>query len=62
MTTPREPAEPAAKAAGTPSSARLKNGLEAVAFSRYFDLSRYSLEEAVTRFGNLLIGLTEAWR
>lgn len=36
--------------------------LDQIAFPHFVDLSRYSLEEAVVRFGKMLIQLTAAWR
>jgi hypothetical protein len=36
--------------------------LGAVAFPHYVDVSRYSMDEAVARFGNLLLRLTTPWR
>lgn len=33
-----------------------------IAFRNYVDLSQFSFDEAVTRFGRLLIRLTQAWR
>jgi len=36
--------------------------MEEIAFPRYVDLSKYDMDEAVSRFGNLLIRLTRAWR
>lgn len=36
--------------------------LHDVAFPHYFDLSDYTLDVAVARFGNLLIRLTQGWR
>ena len=36
--------------------------IEQIAFPHYVDLSRYTLDEAVARFGNLLIQLTREWR
>jgi hypothetical protein len=33
-----------------------------VAFPHYVDLSRYGMDEAVARFGNLLMQLTTGWR
>lgn len=36
--------------------------LPEIAFPHYIDLSEYSVEEAVTRFGTLLMRLTSAWR
>ena len=38
------------------------DSIEEVAFPRFVDLSKYSLDEAVARFGRLLIRLTSSWR
>ncbi|NOX56456.1 MAG: hypothetical protein GXP27_18830, partial [Planctomycetes bacterium] len=36
--------------------------LEQIAFPHYVDLSVYSPDEAISRFGRLLIELTRSWR
>jgi nitric oxide reductase activation protein len=36
--------------------------IEDIAFPHYVDLSQYSFDEAVTRFGKLLMKLTVPWR
>ena len=36
--------------------------LSHVAFPNYVDLSKYSMDEAVARFGKMLIQLTRPWR
>lgn len=36
--------------------------IEEIAFPHYVDLSRYSMDEAVARFGGLLMKLTASWR
>ncbi|TNE43278.1 MAG: VWA domain-containing protein [Deltaproteobacteria bacterium] len=36
--------------------------LPEIAFPHYIDLSEYNVEEAVTRFGSMLMKLTSAWR
>jgi len=36
--------------------------LDEIAFPHYVDLSRYSLNEAVARFGKMIIRLTRDWR
>ena len=36
--------------------------MEGIAFPHYVDLSQYSFDEAVARFGNLLMELTRSWR
>jgi hypothetical protein len=36
--------------------------LDEIAFPHYVDLSQYPMDEAVARFGALIVRLTAAWR
>jgi len=36
--------------------------MDEIAFPHYVDLSKYTMDEAVVRFGNMLIRLTASWR
>ncbi len=36
--------------------------IQEIAFPDYVDLSQYSMDEAVARFGSMIMRLTAAWR